>query len=116
MKRRDLILSSPELYLIGATVYYWILTSNLFNPIAIALLVILVLQLIYKKGTTGLIIASLFIALNLYMVLALISELAEFSEPNQNATKLLIFGTLFLGLNIFAGVFMFRKYLIRKMS
>jgi hypothetical protein len=116
MKTRDLILLSPELYLIGATLYYWFLTATLLNPIAIVLLAILGFQLIYKKGTTGLIIASLFIVLNLYMVLALISELSEFTSANEQWTKLLLFGTLFLGINLVAGGFMFWKYLKRKMS
>ncbi|MDH7448183.1 hypothetical protein [Aquimarina sp. 2201CG14-23] len=110
MKTKDIIFLSPEIYLICATLYYWFLTSNLFNPIAIILLTILVYQTIYKKLTIGLIIASLFIVLNLYMVLALISELSEFPESNENFMKLLIFGTLFLGINLIVAVYMFWKY------
>ena len=111
MSRKDIAFLSPELYLIAATIYYWTLTSNLFNPIAIGLLAILIYQITTRKLKLGLIIASVFILLNLYLVLALISELSQFSELNQNATNLLIFGTLFLGLNLCAGTFMFRKYI-----
>lgn len=111
MKRKDIILLSPELYLICATIYYWTLTPSLFNPVAIILLVILGYQVIYKKVISGLIIASLFILLNLYMILALISELSEFTEANENYNQLLIFGTLFFGLNLTSGAFMIWKYL-----
>ena len=114
MKTKDLISLSPELYLLGATIYYWILTSNLLNPIAIILLCALTYQMTAQKLTTGLIIASLFIVLNAYLVLALISELSEFSEPNKDWANVLIFGTLFLGFNLLMGTFMFWKYIKRK--
>lgn len=111
MQKKDIIFLSPELYLIAATLYYWFLTSTLFNPVAIILLAILAYQVFYKKLTTGLIISTLFILLNLYMVLALLSELSEFSTPNESYQQLLIFGSLFLGLNLIAGTFMFGKYI-----
>jgi hypothetical protein len=114
MKTKELIALTPEFYLILATLYYWILTANLFNPIAILLLLVLLFQLIYKKFASGIIIASIFILINLYMVFALLSELSEFTEPSENYNKLLIFGSLFLGLNLIFGVFMFWKYLKTK--
>lgn len=116
MKTKDILFLSPEIYLLGATLYYWFLTSNVFNPIAIILLLILTYQLVYKKLTTGVIIAFVFIVLNLYMVLALISELSEFSEPTSNYNQLLIFGTLFLGINLIAGAFMLWKFIKRGLT
>ncbi|MCB0446743.1 MAG: hypothetical protein KDD03_04385 [Gelidibacter sp.] len=111
IKRKDLIFLGPEIYLIGATIYYWTLTASTFNPVAIILLLILIYQVIYKTIVTGLIIASLLILLSFYMILALISELSEFTEANEDYKKLLMFGTLFLGFNLIAGAIMLWKYL-----
>ena len=111
MKRKELLFLSPEIYLVCATLYYWFLTSNIFNPIAMFLLRVLTFQIIYQKVAIGLVIATLFVVLNLYMVLALISELSEFIVTNESYTSLLVFGTLFLGFNLIAGTFMFWKYL-----
>ena len=113
MKLKEPLSSSPEIYLITATIYYWTLTSNLFNPIAIILLVVLIYQLISKNKSLGLIIAGVFIILNIFMVLALISELSEFSTASQSAVNLLLVGSLFLGLNVTVASFMFLKYIKR---
>lgn len=111
MKVKNLLVLTPELYLIAATLYYWFLTSNLLNPVAIVLLLVLGYQVISKNITSGVIIASMFVLLNLYMVLALMSELSEFDTVNDNYMQLLLFGSLFLGLNLIAGGFMFWKYI-----
>lgn len=101
----------PELYLILAVIYYWILTSSLINPIAIILLLVLVYQLYSKKQILGIIIASIFVFLNCYMVLALLSELSEFSEFNNQAQQLAIVGFLYIGFNIIVGSIMLIKYI-----
>ncbi|WP_412560375.1 hypothetical protein [Winogradskyella sp. MIT101101] len=106
----------PELFLIASVIYYWTLTANPFNPIAIGLLVILLYQVISKKPLSGLLISAVFIFLNLFMVLALISELSEFEAVNQNYNNLIIFGSLYLGLNLFVGGIMFSKYLKLKIN
>ncbi|WP_431158510.1 hypothetical protein [Winogradskyella poriferorum] len=114
MKTKTLLQLSPEIYLVLATLYYWFLTANLLNPFAIFFLVLLAYQIYTEKFITGVIIASLLILINLYLVLALFSELAEFPEPNSNYNYLLIFGSLFIGLNLVAGIFMFFKYIKTK--
>lgn len=106
----------PELFLMASVIYYWTLTANLFNPIAIGLLVILVYQTVSKKQISGLLISAIFIGLNLFTVLALISELSEFNTVNQNYTNLLVFGSLYLGLNLLVGTVMFIKYLKLKIN
>ena len=111
MNHKKFLSISSELYLIGATLYYWFLTSNILNPIAITLLAILTYQLIFKKITLGIIISSIFILLNLYMVLALISELSEFTTATNDYRKLLLFGSLFLGINLIMGFIMLKKNL-----
>jgi len=115
MTRKTFLFLIPEFYLICATLYYWILTSSLLNPIAIALLAILIFQAISKKIITGLALAVIFIVLNLYMVLALLSELSEFTERNTAFDELLIMGSIFLGLNIVMSIIMFVKYIKRQL-
>ena len=106
----------PELFLIASVIYYWILTANILNPFAIGLLAILIYQVIRKKTTLGLVISIIFMALTLFMVLALISELSEFEIINQNYKNLIVFGSLYLGLNLILGAVMFVKYLRLKIN
>jgi hypothetical protein len=106
----------PELFLISSVIYYWILTSNLLNPFAIGLLAILIYQIINKKTTLGLIISAIVLVLNLFMVLALISELSEFDVVNQNYKNLIIFGSFYLGVNLILASIMFFKYIKLKIK
>lgn len=106
----------PELFLIASVIYYWFLTSNLLNPFAIGLLVVLFFQIISKKATLGIIISSIVIALTIFMILALISELSEFDTATENFNKLLVFGSLYLGLTLIMAGLMFFKYLKLKIN
>lgn len=108
--------SIPELFLMASVTYYWTLTSNLLNPFAIVLLALLSYQILTKKPTLGLVIASVVILLTLFMVLALLSELSEFEVINQNYKNLFIFGSLYIGLNLILAGFMFFKYLKLKIN
>lgn len=108
---RSILNVLPELYLILAVIYYWILTSSVLNPVAIVLLLVLAYQLYTKKQILGIIIASIFIFLNCYMVLALLSELSEFYEFNNQAQQLAIVGFLYLGFNIIVGSIMLIQYI-----
>lgn len=102
---------SPELYMIAGVFFYWFSTANLLNPIAIVLLIILGWQVYTQKFWSGILIASVFMMLNLYMVLALVSELSEFTSATSSFYQLLIVGSLFLGGNLLAGFFMILKYI-----
>ncbi|WP_250432415.1 hypothetical protein [Hanstruepera flava] len=101
----------PEIYFIVATLYYWSLTAVLFNWIAFVLILLLGILIVTKNRYLGILISSLVGVVNLYLVLALFSELSEFNTFNLEAKKLLIVGLLFLGLNIFFSVRMLKKYL-----
>jgi hypothetical protein len=116
MKIRKLKYFIPELFLIVSVLYYWTLTSNLFNPFAIVLLGVIIYQIRSNNSSLGLIISGVFIVLNLFMVLALISELSEFSVVDQNYKNLIIFGSLYLGLNLILAGLMFFKYLKLKIN
>ena len=111
MRTQLLRKSIPELYMLLGILFYWVSTGTLLNPFAIVLLILIGWQLYAQKATTGIAIATIFLLLNLYMVLALISELSEFTTATSNFYELLIVGTLFLGANILASIFMFMKYL-----
>ena len=101
----------PELFLMASVLYYWALTPNLLNPIAMGLLALLIYQIIKKNAILGLVISAVVMLLTLFMVLALVSELSEFEVANQNYNNLIIFGSLYLGLNLILAGFMFYKYL-----
>lgn len=103
----------PELYLILAVLYYWSLTASLLNPIAISLLLVLVYQIITRKQILGIVIATVLILASVYLILALLSELSEFIEFNNDAKELAIFGVLYLGLNITFGAIMLYRYAIK---
>lgn len=116
LKNKQLLFLGPEIYLVFATIYYWFLTSNLFNFVAIGLLVILGYQIIFKKAVTGIILGSIFTFLNIFMVFALLSELGEFPTANDKYYQLLTYGSLFFGLNIIVCILMLTKYIRREIK
>ena len=104
----------PELYLIASVLFYWFFTGTALNFVAIGLLVILGAQLLFQIKISGIIIASIFLLLNLFMTLALLSELREFNEFTPSFYELLIVGMLYLGLNIIISSYMIIKYIKRQ--
>lgn len=99
----------PEIYLIASVIFYWV-SSTLFNPIAFLLLTILAVLFIWKNKILGITIAILLLALSLYMVLALVSELNDFPEFNKDALIMLSVGATWLGLNILLSIMMIKKW------
>ena len=100
----------PELYFLFAILYYWSLTALVFNWFAIGLLITLGLLILTKMKRLGIILGIVIISINLYLCLALFSELMEFETFNGDALKLLALGSLFLGLNIVFGGLLCIKY------
>lgn len=100
----------PEIYFVIAILYYWSLTAAAVNWIAIIGLIVILFLIVTKNKITGIITSSLIIAANLFLFLALFSELSEFTSFNSDAKKLLFIGTLFLGLNLLVSVLMLLKY------
>src|SRR3712207_3444283 len=88
----------PEYYLLLVLLIAGYTPPLTFNPIIMALIAIIILQLITKNNSTGLIIASVFLLLNVYMLFALASEFTEFQVINANAVQLLLVGIFLLGL------------------
>ena len=108
---KPLLYWMPELYLVLAILFYWVSTATLLNPIAFILLVLVVSQLIFNKKGIGIFLASLLIILNLYMFLALFSELSEFSAFTVSAQKLLFIGSGFLILNLVMSIKLLLKHI-----
>ena len=109
-KRKELKKWIPEIYLIASVLFYWISTANLLNLVAISLLVALSILFVWKIDLLGIIIAALFLMLSMFMVLALISELSEFSVFNSEAVLMFFVGGIWLGLNIWLSVMMILKW------
>lgn len=101
----------PESYFILSVAYYWIMTANLFNPYAIVLLAGIGLLMVYRNKILGLSMSLLFILLNLFMFGALMSEYREFHEPTRASHNLILYGSLYLGLNLVMAVIMLIKYI-----
>lgn len=106
----------PEIYLLIAVVYYWILTANLLNPFAIILIGLLIFQIKTRAKLTGVSIAIILLLLNFFMLFALMSELNEFPEFNSKARTLAIVGFSFFGFNILVGSAMLVLYLSDKIT
>lgn len=100
----------PEIYFFFSIIYYWTLTSNTFNWVAISLLLLLAFLMYSKNRITGILLGSIINLVNVYMLFALASELSEFKIFNSDAKKLLIFGLLYLGLNLIFGTWLLVKY------
>jgi hypothetical protein len=102
------LLPIANAYIILSITYYWVETSNALNPIAICLFLIFGLHLFVAKSTFKLIFTSIFIALNLYMFLALFFEFGEFNSINKQAMILLGVGSIYLSINILCGFIILR--------
>lgn len=116
MNTKKVIRYIPEVYLLLSVIYYWSLTASALNLYAITLIVLLLFQIITRNKITGIIISSIFILLNFYFILALVSELNEFPEFNSDAKKLAYFGFSYLVLNITIGTLMLVMYLVNGVS
>lgn len=76
---------------------------------------VILFQILVKNKTIGMILGCVFFLLNLYLVFALLDELAEFASANQ-ALQLALGGATVIGLNLTFSVLMVRKYLTENKS
>ncbi|MFY0674053.1 MAG: hypothetical protein JXQ87_11635 [Bacteroidia bacterium] len=109
-KVKSLFLILPEYLLLIAVVFYWISAGLLINPIAIALMAIIIIQIIAKNRILGLAIPGVLILVCVYMLLALFSEFNEFSTFNEAAQKLLVVGLTYFVSTIAVSTVMIYKY------
>lgn len=113
---RHYLMKSPEYYLIILVMLSGYTPPFSFNPFAISVVAILLLQIVFKNKISGLIIAGLFILVNLFMTGAVISEFKEFQTFNSGAKNLLFGGILILGFNLLMSGLMIVKYVKRTVS
>lgn len=85
-----------------------------FNPIFLAVAVILVLQIIFKNRLSGIIIGGLILIGSLFFLGALISEFSAFTEVNRSAVYLLLGGIPLWGLSMMLASTMVYKYSIHQ--
>lgn len=100
----------PEYFLMFAVAFYWFSSALVFNPVAITLMSLLVLQLFLKSRLIGLFISGVLTFGSCLMLLALISEFREFPSFSSGAQELLFVGlSLFLGTLFIAGLLLFKS-------
>lgn len=105
---KKIVLEIPEYYLLALVLISTFSTGADFILIALGLVIIL-LQLIFKNRVSGIIIASAFILVNLFMLAAVKSEFSEFRIINEEAQQLRAIGFLLFVLNCtIAGIMLFK--------
>ena len=118
MKRvKTVILQLPEYLLIAAVLFYWFSTGLAVNYIAIGLIIVLILQIIFKNRIVGIIIPSILVMICLYMLLALMSEFKEFLTFSSDAKELLFVGlSYFISTIIISGVMIYKYAIFEELN
>ena len=118
MKRvKTYILQLPEYLLIAAVLFYWFSTGLAVNYIAIGLIIVLILQIIFKNRIVGIIIPSILVMICLYMLLALMSEFKEFLTFSSDAKELLFVGlSYFISTIIISGVMIYKYAIFEELN
>ncbi len=109
-KVKQILMKFPEYYLVVLTILVGYTPPFGFSLISIGLAAVLIFQIVFKNKISGLLIASIFLLINLYMLGALISEFNEFPEFNNSAKQLLFVGLSLWSLNILSSGVMIYKY------
>lgn len=100
----------PESYILFLVLAAGVRSPFTFSPLTLAIAAIVALQMIFRNAITGIMLANLFILINLYMILALLSEFSEFPTFNSSAAELLVVGSAIILTNLSVGGFMFYSY------
>ena len=107
---KTFLLVFPEYYLIILVFLSGYTPPLIVNPISIVVILLIALQIFLRNGITGVILATVFLMVNIYMLLALLSEFSEFPIINSEALKLLGFGLFLFAMNLSASGLMVFKY------
>ena len=107
---KQIATSLPEYYLSVLVLLAGYTPPLSVNPVALMVVFILVLQIILRNDICGVIIAGLLLLINLYMLMALLSEFSEFAIFNSAAMQLLLGGVSLFFLNLVASVLMLWRY------
>lgn len=98
------IKENPEVLFILSVLFYWVSTSYFLNPVAIVLMILGLIMMLKKIKTLAVILGVLYLIINGYMVLALMSEFREFPDIDSQALLMLGVGSSFIAINIFIGL------------
>ena len=115
-KFKKLLNAYPEYYLIILILLTGYAPTFSINTFAAILSMVIILQIIFRSSITGIIIGFIFILINLYMLLALISEFREMPAFNFSAQQLLFVGLSLILFNLFTSGVMIRKYFLKLYS
>jgi len=107
---KKIFFKSPEYYLIILTILAGYSPPLYVNPIFIGIVVVLILQIIFKNRISGIILGTLFFLVNLYFLGALLSEFNEFTDFNNSAKQLLFVGLTIWIVNLVFSLTMIYKY------
>ena len=107
---KKLLLQSPEFYFILMIFLAGYTPPFSIGILHIVLLIILILQIIFKNKITGLLLGGLIFFFNLFFLVALLSEFNDFTEFDADAQKLLFVGLFIWIMNIIASVAMMYRY------
>lgn len=106
---KKITLEIPEYYLLSLVFIFAFSAGANSVFIALGLTAVILLQLIFKSRISGIIIASVFILINLFMLAAVTSEFNEFANINAEAQQLRAVGFLLFVLNCsIAGIMLFK--------
>lgn len=113
-KAIEIIIKFSDVLMLPIIFFYWINTSELWNPVAIGLLILALLQIVIRNKILGIILATLFSFSSLFLFFALISELRDFTTFDKYALKMAVFmGAYLFFICIISGL-MYYKYLNQK--
>lgn len=100
----------PEYYLLILAISAGYSPPFYMNPFFIGIVILLILQIIFKNRISGMLLGILFFLVNLYFLGALLSEFREFTEFYNSAMQLLFVGLVIWFLNLVFSVTMIYKY------
>ena len=102
--------SYPEYFFLAVSLFFWASTLQLFNPIAIAVVLLSVLMVWSQKRGVANFISIVYGFLTFYFLLAMLSELSEFPQMDASAWSLLSVGSLIILVNLFLIYGLWTKY------
>lgn len=110
-KIKKFIFEFPEVYFLAVLLVAAFKPPFTISPVLMAVACIFIFQMLVMNGLLGMIIANVFLILNSFLLVALISELGEFEVFNNEAYQLLIGGSVFWFSNLYFSILMIRKYM-----
>lgn len=110
-KLKYLLSRYPECFLLAVVVLSTYTPPFTINSLGILLIVVFAFQLFFKPRVTGIIIGILFFLFNVYLVFALLDEVADFATFGSKAFQLVLVGSAVITLNLTFSLLMLRKYL-----